>query len=72
MSMSIFIERCKKMQITIHLNSGKNITGINLKKAEVESLFSRDVNVIITDNATLFVPTKNIEFIIGDVEKDVD
>lgn len=72
MSMLIFIERCKKMQITIHLNSGKNITGINLKKAEVESLFSRDVNVIITDNATLFVPTKNIEFIIGDVEKDVD
>lgn len=60
------------MNITIHLNSGKNITGINLDKKDVESLFSRDVNVIITDNATLFVPTKNIEFIIGDVEKDVD
>lgn len=60
------------MNITIHLNSGKNITGINLKREDVESLFQRDVNVINADNATLFVPTKNIEFIIGDVEKDVD
>lgn len=60
------------MNITIHLNSGKNIDGLNLKKEEVESLFSRDVNVIVAGNATLFVPTKNIEFIIGDVEKDVD
>lgn len=60
------------MEFTIHLNSGKTISGLNLKKSEVESLFSRDVNVIITNNATLLVPTKNIEFIIGDVEKDVD
>lgn len=56
------------MNITIHLNSGKNITGINLKREDVESLFQRDVSVINADNATLFVPTRNIEFIIGDAE----